>query len=79
MRPIVFEALVDELSNIGWLNNLPSGYRARTATSSAICRNIGAPRWLRKAKVGITRRKIQERVDEIAEAHRAKSSLWSKL
>jgi len=26
-------------------------------------------KWLRKAKTEITRRKIQERVDEIAEAH----------
>jgi len=70
MQPIVFEALVDELSNIGWLDDLPEWI---PCTDSDILRYLPTMaerrRWLRKAKAEIIRRKIQERVDEIAEAH----------
>jgi hypothetical protein len=70
MQPLVFDALVDELSNIGWLDDLPEWI---PCTDSDILRDVPTMaerrRWLRKAKSEITRRKIQERVDEIAEAH----------
>jgi len=70
MQPSFFNALVDELSNISWLDDLPEWI---PCTDSDILRDlptmVGRRKWLRKAKAEITRRKIQERVDEIAEAH----------
>lgn len=65
-----FDALVEELSGIWWLDDLPEWI---PCTDSDILRSLPTMaerrKWLRKAKVEITRRKIQERVDEIAEAY----------
>jgi Meiotically up-regulated gene 113 len=80
MQPIVFDALVDELSNIGWLHSLPEWI---PCTDSDILRDLPTMaerrRWLRKAKTEITRRKIQERVDELAEAHESEDDLMVKV
>jgi hypothetical protein len=76
MQPIVFDALVDELSKIGWLDDLPEWI---PCTDSDILRYLPTMaerrRLLRKAKAEITRRKIQERVDEIAEAHESEDEV----
>lgn len=80
MEPIVFDALVDELSNIGWLNGLPEWI---PCTDSDILRYLPTMserrRWLRKAKAEITRRNIQERVDEIAEAYEGEDALMVEV
>jgi T5orf172 domain len=69
MHPPFFEALVEELSSIWWLEDLPEWI---PCTDSDILRDLPTTaerrKWLRKAKAEITRQKIQERVDEIAEA-----------
>jgi hypothetical protein len=76
MQPGFFDALVDDLSNIWWLDDLPEWI---PCTDSDILRYLPTMaerrRWLRKAKAEITRRKIQERVDEIAEAHASEDAL----
>jgi hypothetical protein len=76
MQPIVFDALVDELSNIVWLDDLPDWI---PCTDSDILRYLPTMaerrRWLRKAKAEIIRRTIQERVDEIAEAHESEDEV----
>jgi hypothetical protein len=76
MQPGFFEALVDELSNIWWLDDLPEWI---PCTDSDILRSLPKMaerrKWLSKAKVEITRRKIQERVDEIAEAHESEDEI----
>jgi Meiotically up-regulated gene 113 len=70
MQPGFLEALIEELSSIWWVDNLPEWI---PCTDSDILRDLPTMaerrKWLRKAKAEITRRKIQERVDEIAEAH----------
>lgn len=70
MQSNFFDALVDELSCISWLDRLPEWI---PCTDSNILRDLPTMaerrKWLRKAKAEITRRRIQERVDEIAEAH----------
>jgi hypothetical protein len=70
MQSDFFDALVDELSKIWWLEDLPEWI---PCTDSDYLRDLPTMaerrKWLRKAKAEITRRKIQERVDEIAEAH----------
>ncbi len=69
MHPEVFEALIEELSNVSNLEDLPEWI---PCTDSDILRYLPTAaekrKWLRKAKAEITRRAIQERVDEIAEA-----------
>lgn len=76
MQPLVFDALIDELSNIGWLDDLPEWI---PCTDSDILRYLPTMaerrKWLGKAKAEITRRKIQERVDEIAEAHESEDEV----
>src|SRR5687767_13707596 len=76
MHPPFFEALVEELSNISWLEDLPEWI---PRTDSDILRDLPTMlerrRWFRKAKAEITRRKIQERVDEIAEAWEAEDDI----
>jgi Meiotically up-regulated gene 113 len=70
------DPLVDELSNIWWLDDLPEWI---PCTDSDILRDLPTMgerrKWLRKAKAEITRRKIQERVDEIAEAYESEDQL----
>ncbi len=69
MHPHVFEALVDELSNISWLDDLPEWIPCMDCDILRDVPNAADRRkWLRKAKAEIMRREIQERVDEIAEA-----------
>ena len=67
MHPPFFEALVDELYNLS--DDFPEWI---PCNDSDILRYLPTMperlKWLRKAKAEITRRKIQERVDEIAEA-----------
>jgi hypothetical protein len=69
MHPPFFEALVEELSRIWWLEDLPEWI---PCMDSDILRYLPSAaerrKWLRKAKAEITRRRIQERVDEITEA-----------
>ena len=76
MQPGFFDALVDDLSSIWWLDDLPEWI---PCTDSDILRYLPTMaerrKWLRKAKAEITRRKIQERVDEIAEAHESEDGL----
>jgi hypothetical protein len=80
MEPFVFNALVSELSNIGRLNSLPEWI---PCTDNDILRDLPTMaerrRWLRKAKAEITRRNIQERVDEIAEAHEGEDDLMVEI
>lgn len=80
MEPHVFEALVAELYSISWLDDLPEWI---PCTDSDILRYLPTMaerrRWLRKAKTEITRRKIQERVDDIAEAHESEDELGVKV
>jgi hypothetical protein len=80
MEPMVFNALVDELSKIGWLDGLPEWI---PCTDSDILRYLPTMserrRWLRKAKAEITRRKIQERVDEIEEAYEGEDELMLEV
>jgi hypothetical protein len=75
-QPRFFNELVDELSNIGWLDSLPEWI---PCIDSDILRDLPTMaerrKWLRKAKAEIIRRKIQERVDEIAEAHELEDSV----
>ncbi len=72
MHSPFFEALVEELSNVSRLEDLPEWI---PCTDSDILRDLPTAaerrKWLRKAKAEITRRKIQERIDEIAEAWEA--------
>lgn len=69
MHPPFFEALVEELTNIRWLDDLPEWI---PCTDSDILRDLPTTaekrKWFRRAKAEITRQKIQDRVDEIAEA-----------
>lgn len=69
MQPQVFDALVEELSNISWLDELPEWIPCMDCD---ILRDLPLAadrrKWLRKAKAEISRRKVQERVDEVAEA-----------
>jgi hypothetical protein len=69
MHPQVFEALVDELSNISWLDDLPEWIPCMDCDILRDVPNAADRRkWLRKAKAEIMRREIQERVDEIVQA-----------
>lgn len=74
MNPPFFEALVDEIGNLP--DDLPEWI---PCTDSDILRYLPSKaerlRWLRKAKAEVTRRKIQERVDEIAEAWDAEDEI----
>ena len=80
MLPGFFDALVDDLSNIWWLDDLPEWI---PCTDSDILRYLPTMaerrKWLRKAKAEITRRKLQERVDEIAEAHESEDVLAAEM
>ncbi len=79
-QPVFFDALVQELSNIWWLNDLPEWI---PCTDSDILRDLPTMaerrRWLRNAKAEITCRKIQERVDEIAEAYEGEDDLMVEV
>lgn len=76
MQQGLLDALVDELSNIWWLDDLPEWI---PCTDSDILRYLPTMverrKWLRKAKAEITRRKIQERVEEIREAYESEDEL----
>lgn len=80
MNPPFFETLVKELSNISELENLPEWI---PCTDSDILRDFPTMterrRWLRRAKAEITRREIQERVDEISEAWEADDEICLQL
>jgi hypothetical protein len=80
MQPEFFDALVDELSDISWLDSLPDWI---PCTDCDILRDLPSMaerrKWLRKAKAEITRRKIQERVDEIAEAYEGEDALMVEV
>jgi hypothetical protein len=69
MLPPFFEALVEELSNVPGLDDLPEWI---PCTDCYILQDLPTRgerrRWLRKARAEITRRAVQERVDEIVEA-----------
>ncbi len=69
METKFFEALVNVLSDIWWLEDLPEWI---PCTDCDLLRDLPSMaerhKWLRKAKAEITRRQIQEQVDEIAEA-----------
>jgi hypothetical protein len=76
MRPFSFDALVHELSDIWWLDDLPEWIPCADNDILRYLPTMAERRkWLRKAKAEITRRKIQERVDEIAEAHESEDGL----
>jgi hypothetical protein len=70
MHRQAFENLVQELSNLGPTPFIPADWII--CTDSDILRDLRTMlerrKWLRKAKAELTRRSIQERVDEIAEA-----------
>jgi len=70
MHRQAFETLVQELSNLGSTPMLPADWII--CTDSDILRDLRTMverrKWLKKAKAELTRRLIQERVDEIAEA-----------
>ena len=76
MQPGFFDALVDALSNVWCLDDLPEWI---PCTDSDILRDLPTMaerrKWLRKAKAEITRRKIQDRVEEIAEAYESEDQL----
>lgn len=80
MRPEFFDALVHQLSKIGWLDDLPEWI---PCVDSDILRDLPTMaerrKWLRRAKKEITRRKIQERVDEIAEAHESEDEVMADV
>jgi hypothetical protein len=80
MQPSFLDILVDELSRIWWLDDLPEWI---PCTDSDILRYLPTMverrRWLRKAKAEITRREIQERVDEIAEMHESEDVLATEM
>ncbi len=70
MHRQAFENLVQELSNLGSTRTLPADWVICT-DSDLLCDLQTMPerrKWLKKAKAELTRRLIQERVDEIAEA-----------
>jgi hypothetical protein len=76
MHSDFLNALVDELSSVSRLDDLPEWI---PCMDSDILRDLPTMSerraWLRKAKAEITRREIQERVDEIAEAHEMEDDL----
>jgi Meiotically Up-regulated Gene 113 (MUG113) protein len=80
MQPSFLDILVDELSRIWWLDDLPEWI---PCTDNDILRYLPTMaerrKWLRKAKAEITRRKIQERVDEIAEARGSEDQLAAEM
>jgi hypothetical protein len=68
MHPDFLEALVQELSP-HWIDDLPEWIPCMDSDLlQSLPTKAARLRWLRKAKAEITRRQIQERVDEIAEA-----------
>lgn len=75
-EPDFFEALVDDLSGIWDLEGLPEWI---PCTDSYLLRGLPTTaervKWLRKAKAEIVRRRIQERVDEIAEAYESEDAV----
>jgi hypothetical protein len=70
MHGQAFENLVQELSNLSSTRTLPPDWII--CTDSDLFRDLRTmaerQKWLKKAKAELTRRLIQERVDEIAEA-----------
>jgi hypothetical protein len=80
MLPPFFEALVQELSNVSQLEDLPEWI---PCADSDILRDLPSAgerrKWLRRAKVEITRRAIQERVDEIAEAWESEDEILVQI
>jgi hypothetical protein len=76
MEADVFEALVEELSRVSGLQDLPEWI---PCTDSDILRYLPTAaekrKWLRKAKAEITRHAIQERVDEITEVWESRDEI----
>jgi hypothetical protein len=80
MLPPVFEALVEELSNVSGLDDLPERIQCADCYILRDLPNGGERRkWLRKAKAEIIRRAIQERVDEIAEARELEDEILVQI